>query len=75
MTAHKIVNDPEQHMAVVHATGAAETIVGPYRNEYAFFMTFNEDGSKVVRVEEFVDSAFSNGFFAKVQEYVKAQGK
>ncbi|CAJ2502724.1 Uu.00g101180.m01.CDS01 [Anthostomella pinea] len=73
MITQKIVNDTEQHMAVLHARGYGETPVGPYRNEYAFFFYFNEEGTKVVRVEEFVDSEFSNGFFARMQEYMKAQ--
>ncbi|KAK3628735.1 hypothetical protein LTR56_018456 [Elasticomyces elasticus] len=67
------VNDSDQHKAVVHAKGAGESLVGPYRNEYAFFFDFNADGTKVVRAEEFVDSAFSNGFSAKLEEYMKAR--
>jgi len=75
METIKIVNDAEQHMAVVHAKGSGETPVGPYRNEYAFFCYFNEDGTKITRVEEFVDSAFSQGFFGKVGEYMKTKGQ
>lgn len=43
----------------------------PYRNEYAFFLAFSEDGEKVERVEEFLDSKFSTEFFEKMQEYLK----
>jgi len=75
MTIEKIVNSPDQHMAVVHAKGSGETPFAPYRNEYAFFLYFTEDGSKVVRVEEFVDSAFRNGFHAKMQEYMTAKSQ
>jgi ketosteroid isomerase-like protein len=69
----KIVNDTEQHVAVVHAKGFAETAFAPYRNEYAFFLYFTEDGKQVKRIEEFVDTAFSTGFFAKMQAYLKEQ--
>ena len=51
MTIEKLMNSQAQHVAVVHAKGFGETPVGPYRNEYAFFMTFNEHASKVVRVK------------------------
>lgn len=73
MEIQKIVNDSDQHMAVVHAKGYGETPVGSYKNEYAFFLYFNEQGTKVVRVEEFVDSEFSNTFFERVGEYMKAK--
>jgi ketosteroid isomerase-like protein len=69
----KIVNDTEEHVAVVHAKGFAETEFAPYRNEYAFFLFFDEEGRKVRRIEEFVDSKFSGGFFEKMQAYLKTQ--
>lgn len=47
----------------------------PYRNEYAFFLAFNEDGEKVERIEEFVDSKFSTDFFQKMQEYLQHSQK
>ena len=75
MEIQRLINDTEQHMAVVHAKGFAESPIGPYRNEYAYFLTFNGDGTKVTRVDEFVDSAFSTGFMAKLQEYAAAAQK
>ena len=60
-------------MAVVHAKGDGETPVGPYANEYALFMYFTEDGTKIKRIEEFLDSAFSTSLFAKLGEYRKSQ--
>lgn len=72
-TIHKIVNDPEQHMAAVHASGVGDSPVAPYKNEYAFFLTFNEAGDKITRIEEFVDAQFSQSFLAKVKEYQQKQ--
>ncbi|KAF2174248.1 hypothetical protein M409DRAFT_49108 [Zasmidium cellare ATCC 36951] len=71
MKVVKIVNDPEQKMAVVHATGNGETPFMPYRNEYAFFLAFSEDREKVERIEEFLDSKFTTEFFQKMQEYLQ----
>lgn len=70
MTIHKIVNDPDQHMAVVHASGSGDTPFLPYKNEYAFFLMFNDAGDQVIRIEEFVDSQFSGEFFGKMQQYL-----
>lgn len=72
-TIHKIVNDPENHTAAVHASGVGDSPVAPYKNEYAFFLTFNETGDKITLIEEFVDAQFSQSFLAKVKEYQQKQ--
>ncbi|KAK4613360.1 hypothetical protein CLAFUW4_09160 [Fulvia fulva] len=69
----RIVNDADQHMAVVHASGSGETPFAHYSNEYAFFLHFNETGEKVDRIEEFVDSKLSADFFGKMADYLKTQ--
>jgi len=48
---------------MMHARSTADTRKGKYENEYALFLEFTEDGEKVVRFEEFVDSAYSERFF------------
>ncbi|EMC91463.1 hypothetical protein BAUCODRAFT_160969 [Baudoinia panamericana UAMH 10762] len=73
MTTLKILNDPDQHMAVAHAKGDGETPVGAYKNEYVFFFYFTEDGTKVRRVEEFVDTAFNAGLLPKLSEYMASK--
>lgn len=67
------MNDPENHSAAVHASGIGESPVAEYKNEYAFFLEFNETGEKITRIEEFVDAAFSKSFLAKVKEYQAKQ--
>jgi hypothetical protein len=58
---------------MMHASSTAETPVGPYGNEYALVLKFSEDGSKVEKFEEFVDSGYSEKFFAKLAEAGKAK--
>lgn len=41
--------------------------MGPYSNEYSLFLTFTDDGTKIKRFDEFVDSAYTGTFFAKLQ--------
>jgi ketosteroid isomerase-like protein len=53
---------------MMHATSTAETDVGPYGNEYALVLNFTDDGKKVTRILEYVDSAYSIKFFAKLAE-------
>jgi hypothetical protein len=58
---------------MMHASSTAETPVGPYSNEYALVLKFSEDGSKVEEFKEFVDSRYSDKFFAKLAEADKAK--
>jgi hypothetical protein len=51
----------------MHASSTANTGVGKYANEYTLFLQFTEDGKKVANIEEFVDSAYSTSFFAKLK--------
>jgi hypothetical protein len=62
------VHDAEAHTCMVHATSTADTDIGQYANEYALIFNFTEDGKKVVKFLEFVDSAYSNKFFAALAE-------
>jgi hypothetical protein len=48
----------------MHATSTADTDIGRYANEYALILHFTEDGKKVTKFLEYVDSAYSIKFFA-----------
>ncbi|KAK5686706.1 hypothetical protein LTR17_026905 [Elasticomyces elasticus] len=69
MNIWRVISDAEQHEAVVHATAMGVTPLGPYENEHVIFMSFNADGSKVNRVEEYVDTSVSEAFVKRVQAY------
>ncbi|KAK5996388.1 Monooxygenase AgnL5-like protein [Cladobotryum mycophilum] len=66
---HKIINDAENHMLALYATGRGESAAAPYQGEYVFFLTFTEDGEKITLIEQFVDSAFAQSYLVKVREY------
>ncbi|KAI3324031.1 hypothetical protein HD806DRAFT_496263 [Xylariaceae sp. AK1471] len=49
--------DVDNRSVVLHADGTADTILGPFRNEYIFIVKMDETGSRIQHVDEFVDSA------------------
>ena len=66
--------DVESRKAAIHCYGVAPSPIGDYANEYSMFMTFSEDGTKVVRLSEMLDSAYSLEFFGKLMTHMKASG-
>ena len=50
------VVDVEKRTVVMHAHGTADTILGPFRNEYMFILRMTESGEQIERIDEFVDS-------------------
>ncbi|KAJ6192089.1 hypothetical protein J3E72DRAFT_380188 [Bipolaris maydis] len=62
VTVKEEVHDAAARKCIIHATSRAETKIGPYTNEYALILTFTEDGRKMTKFDEFVDSAYSEQF-------------
>lgn len=65
--------DAENRRATSYATGAGETPIGHFANEYTFFLWFDESGEKLTRIDEFVDSGYTTQFFERLLGVV-AQG-
>ncbi|KAF2209145.1 hypothetical protein CERZMDRAFT_47839 [Cercospora zeae-maydis SCOH1-5] len=70
---HETVHDPDRNKAAVYCTSQGNTDVGPWNMEYAAFITFNEQGDKVAKLEEMIDSAFMKEFAPKFQKYMREQ--
>lgn len=68
------VFDMDQKKAALHVFGSASSPVGKYEQEYSWFLTFNEDGTKVKRMEEMIDSSYLAEFFKRLHDYVEAGG-
>ncbi|KAL9094350.1 MAG: hypothetical protein Q9165_003491 [Trypethelium subeluteriae] len=68
----EIVHDAPRSKAVIYATSKADTPFEDFKwtNEYAVFLSFTEDGKKVKKMEEMVDTAFYREFFPKFQNYL-----
>ena len=57
------VVDEEAKQVTMHATSSAMTAVGKYDNEYMLALRMTEDGTKVEKFDEFVDSKYSSEYF------------
>ncbi|KAJ9142412.1 hypothetical protein NKR23_g7288 [Pleurostoma richardsiae] len=71
-----VVHDVAKGKAVVYAKSFADTSFGDFKwaNEYAFFVTFTEDGKHICAMDEMVDTEFFKEFFPKFQGYLSKQG-
>lgn len=66
-----MVHDAPKSKAVIYAISRADTPFGvEWTNEYACFITLDESGEKIVKLEEMVDSAFMKAFFPLFQKHM-----
>lgn len=74
-TIHDMVEDERGNKVTIWCSSVSETAVGRYANEYMILLYFNGAGDKVERVVEFVDSAYSRSFFARLERFVAEGGQ
>lgn len=73
MTVVDIFEDEKTNKAVVWIDATAETDVGPYANEKMLLFYF-DDAGKISKTYEFLDSAATAAFFAKMQPTTAEKG-
>ena len=73
VVVHRAVHDVGTHTSVIHASSTADTEIGPYANEYMLSLQFTDDGKKVTVFDEFVDSDYSERFFAALKKGAKLE--
>ncbi|EEQ33884.1 hypothetical protein McanCB56680_006474 [Microsporum canis] len=74
LIVHNVIHDPAQSKAVIYAITTADSPFGPYKNEQACFVWFDESGEYVTRIEEMFDGVFMQNFLPKLEAYIKGQG-
>ncbi|KAJ5245024.1 hypothetical protein N7489_005120 [Penicillium chrysogenum] len=74
LTIHHVVHDAEHNKAAVYATSKGLLPWGDWNLEYSIFITFTEDGEKVARLEEMLDTAFLQDFGPKFGKYLQDHG-
>lgn len=68
MTTNDYLAVPEDRRVVARSSVEAATPVGPYKNEYVWFLTFDDSGRKVVNVTEFVDALAAKELLGRLKE-------
>lgn len=70
---HNIVHDAAQSKAAIYAFTKADTPFGPFSNEHAVFLWFDESGKYVEKIEEMFDAVAMKEFLPKISQYVAQQ--
>ncbi|KAI0013979.1 hypothetical protein F4779DRAFT_639150 [Xylariaceae sp. FL0662B] len=73
LRVHNVVHDPAQGKAAVYAVSKADTPFGPYNNEHAIFLWFDNSGEKVQKIEEMFDDVAMKDFLPKFEKYLAHQ--
>ena len=73
LTVHNIVHDVPQGQSVIYALTKAQLPFGPYRNEHALFLWFNESRTEVVKIEEMFDAVVMKEVLPKLDQYIAQQ--
>ena len=68
VTVHSESYDLYARQASMHVSSHARTSVGDYSNEYCLFFEFDRCGTKIKKIQEFIDSAYTKGFFQRLEE-------
>ena len=68
VTVHSELYDLYARQASMHVSSHARTSVGNYSNEYCLFFEFDRCGTKIKKIKEFIDSAYTKGFFQRLDE-------
>lgn len=68
---HDVVEDKEANKVSIWCSCSADTVVGPYNNEYILLLYLNEAGDRVRKFVEFVDSEYSASRFAAFSRFLK----
>jgi len=67
-----VVEDLPQRKICMWLSARADTLAGEYVNEYVWNMEFDEEGKKIVRFKEFVDTVMARDFFPKLMAAMKS---
>lgn len=66
--------DEANNRVAMQARGSADSVIGPYRNEYVVMMKMTEEQDKVWEVREFIDSEVRAAFFPELTAYIAMGG-
>ncbi|KAL2137547.1 hypothetical protein VTI28DRAFT_9124 [Corynascus sepedonium] len=65
---HNVVHDVAAGKACIYALTKADAPWGPYSNEHALFLWFDESGEKVTKIEELFDNVVMNDVLPRIHQ-------
>lgn len=65
---HDYTVDIAQRKTVCWSSLAATTPIGPYTNEYVWFLTFDGTGTRITSITEFIDTKKAEEVRSALQE-------
>ncbi|CAK1365529.1 hypothetical protein CB0940_09966 [Cercospora beticola] len=68
MTLEDYISVPAERRAVARSSVKAQSPVGSYENDYVWFLNFDEEGKKIVKIVEFVDGLAAKELLGKLKE-------
>ncbi|KAL8907635.1 MAG: hypothetical protein Q9207_001287 [Kuettlingeria erythrocarpa] len=75
LTVHDTIIDQAARKVTMHLSSSGTTAIGKYDNEYMLTLHMTEDGRKVDRFEEFVDSKYSARYMSELRDSVAQSSK
>lgn len=68
MEIHDYIVNLQERKVAVYSTLTATTSFGPFKNEYVWFLDFDQTGEKITRIKEFLDSQATNDLSSRLLE-------
>ena len=66
LTVNDVLEERESHRICMYLRARADTLAGEYINEYMWTLDFDETGTKITKVNEFVDTGVNVNFWPKL---------
>ena len=68
MTIKEYLGVPAERRAVCFSIMDSTSVVGPYHNEYVWFLRFDESGERITEITEFLDAQAAAQILGKLKE-------
>ncbi|KAK4543483.1 hypothetical protein LTR36_005626 [Oleoguttula mirabilis] len=72
LTINDVVEDEKARRICMWLSARADTAAGEYINEYMWTLDFDETGTKITKVNEFVDTVVNRDFWPRLSEAMRA---
>jgi len=71
LIVNDVVDDTEHRRICMYLRARADTLAGEYDNDYMWTLDFNETGTKITKVQGFVDTVMNRDLWPKLSAAMK----